>query len=45
MVADAPLLNNDLYEFDKRNLFATQSALLGSVTLPESEIDTWAGSS
>jgi hypothetical protein len=41
VVADAPLSHNDLYEFDIRDLFATQSALLGSVTLPESEIDTW----
>ena len=41
VIADAPLSENDLYEFDIRDLFDTQKAMLGSATLDESEIDTW----
>ena len=41
MIADAPLSDNDLYEFDIRALFNTQKAMLGNATLDESDIETW----
>ena len=41
MIVDAPLNDNDLYEFDIRELFNTQTAMLGSATLDESDIETW----
>ena len=41
VIADAPLSDNDLYEFDIRELFNTQKAMLGSATLDESDIETW----
>ncbi len=36
MIADAPLSENDLHEFDIRELFNMQKALIGSATLDES---------
>jgi hypothetical protein len=41
VIADAPLSDNDLYEFDICERFDTQKAMLGNATLDESDIETW----
>ena len=41
VVTRAPLSSKDLYEFDIRELFAHDQALLSSATLDESDEATW----
>jgi hypothetical protein len=43
IVTRAPLSNHDLYEFDIREMFSSNmdTALLGSVTLDENNLETW----